>query len=94
MSAINPPAYINWKEEEFFSDHPGGVNILMCDGSVHFLSDDTHYNVYYALCTRNGEEVLADGTLNADSPISAWPSPAVVAMARLLSPFLRVCTRG
>ena len=66
VSAINPPAAINWKEEEFFSDHPGGVNILMCDGSVHFLSDDTHYNVYYALCTRNGEEVLADGTLGDD----------------------------
>jgi prepilin-type processing-associated H-X9-DG protein len=63
VSGINPPAHINWAEEEFFSDHPNGVNILMCDGSVHFLLEDTHYNVYYALCSRNGEEVL-DGTFS------------------------------
>lgn len=56
-SAINPPPEINWREEEFFSDHPGGVHILMCDGSVHFLTEDTHYHVYYAICSRDGEEV-------------------------------------
>jgi prepilin-type N-terminal cleavage/methylation domain-containing protein/prepilin-type processing-associated H-X9-DG protein len=66
VSAINPPPEWNWKEEEFFSDHTGGVNILMCDGSVHFLSDDTHYSVYYALCTRNAEEVIGDDVLGND----------------------------
>jgi prepilin-type processing-associated H-X9-DG protein len=64
ISGINPPAHINWAEEEFFSDHPGGVNILMCDGSVHFLTDETHYNVYYALCSRDGEEVLDENALS------------------------------
>jgi prepilin-type N-terminal cleavage/methylation domain-containing protein/prepilin-type processing-associated H-X9-DG protein len=63
-SAINPPAEVNWSEEEMFSDHPSGVNILMCDGSVHFLRDDVHFAVYYALCSRNGEETLSDGTLS------------------------------
>ncbi len=57
-SAINPPPEINWREEEFFSDHPGGVNILMCDGSVHFLNETTEASVYFALCSRNGEEVI------------------------------------
>jgi prepilin-type N-terminal cleavage/methylation domain-containing protein/prepilin-type processing-associated H-X9-DG protein len=60
VSAINPPPEINWEEEEFFSDHPGGVNILMCDGAVRFLNDQTHYTIYYALCSRNGEEVVSD----------------------------------
>ena len=59
-SAINPPAKMNWLEEEMFSDHPGGVNVLMCDGSVHFLNNDTHYVIYYALATRDGDEVLGE----------------------------------
>lgn len=56
-SAINPPAEINWREEEFFSEHPGGVQILLCDGAVRFMTDDTHYRVYYALCSRDGEDL-------------------------------------
>jgi prepilin-type processing-associated H-X9-DG protein len=63
-SAVNPPPEINWKEEEFFSDHPGGVNILMCDGSVHFLGDETHYNIYYSLCSRDGAETIGDSAFN------------------------------
>ncbi len=57
-SAINPPAEINWREEEFFSDHPGGVQVLMCDGAVRFLSDETDYHVYYALCSRAGDDIV------------------------------------
>jgi prepilin-type N-terminal cleavage/methylation domain-containing protein/prepilin-type processing-associated H-X9-DG protein len=60
MSAINPPADVNWAEEEMFSDHPGGVHILMCDGSVHFLSEETESRVYFALASRNGEEIVGD----------------------------------
>jgi prepilin-type N-terminal cleavage/methylation domain-containing protein/prepilin-type processing-associated H-X9-DG protein len=60
VSAINPPPEYNWREEELFSDHPGGVHILMCDGSVHFLSEDTEPRVYFSLCSRDGEEVVDD----------------------------------
>jgi prepilin-type N-terminal cleavage/methylation domain-containing protein/prepilin-type processing-associated H-X9-DG protein len=63
VSAINPPPEINWKEEEMFSDHPGGVNILMCDGSVHFLNDMTDAYVYFALCTRDGNETIPASAL-------------------------------
>jgi len=59
-SAINPPPEVNWVEHEFFSDHPGGVNVLMCDGSVHFMQDDTHYLIYYALCSRDSGEIVGD----------------------------------
>jgi prepilin-type N-terminal cleavage/methylation domain-containing protein len=57
-SAINPPAEVNWADEEFFSDHVGGVQVLMCDGAVRFLTDDTAYQVYYALCTRASNDIV------------------------------------
>ncbi len=60
VSAINPPPADNWREEELFSDHPGGVNILMCDGSVHFLSEDTASRVYFSLASRDGDELIDD----------------------------------
>jgi prepilin-type N-terminal cleavage/methylation domain-containing protein len=57
-SAINPPEKWQFSKEEFFSDHPGGVQTLRCDGSVHFMSDDTSRDVYFALCSRNGGETV------------------------------------
>jgi len=61
ISAINPPPEVNWNEEELFSDHPGGVHVLMCDGSVHFLNNETHYSIYYAMCSRDGNEINDTG---------------------------------
>ena len=43
--------------EEIFSFHPGGANVVMCDGSVHFLSEDMSGSSFRALLTRNGGEV-------------------------------------
>ena len=60
VSAINPPAKFQFVEEEFFSDHPGGVETLRCDGSVQFMQDNTERDVYFALCTRNGEEPIPE----------------------------------
>ena len=60
LSAINPPEKFQFAYEEFFSDHPGGVQTLRCDGSVQFMKDDTDRDVYFALCTRNGEELIQD----------------------------------
>jgi len=57
-SAINPPDKWHFSKEEFFSDHPGGVQTLRCDGSVHFMADDTHRDVYFALCSRDGGELI------------------------------------
>ena len=41
------------------SYHPGGVNALFGDGSVHFLKNSIHYQTWHALGTVNGGEVVS-----------------------------------
>jgi prepilin-type N-terminal cleavage/methylation domain-containing protein len=38
------------------SQHPGGANHVLGDGSVHFYRDDIEPKVYVALCTRAGDD--------------------------------------
>ena len=45
--------------EELTSQHPGGVNALFGDGSVHFLKNQTNPIVLAALCTRAIGEVIS-----------------------------------
>jgi prepilin-type processing-associated H-X9-DG protein len=43
------------------SNHPGGVNVTCCDGSVRFVKDSVNLQVWWAIGTRNqGEIVSAD----------------------------------
>jgi prepilin-type processing-associated H-X9-DG protein len=43
------------------SNHPGGVNVLMLDGSVKFVKDSVAQNTWWSLGTRaNGEVLSAD----------------------------------
>jgi prepilin-type N-terminal cleavage/methylation domain-containing protein/prepilin-type processing-associated H-X9-DG protein len=41
------------------SNHSGGCNFLMADGSVKFLKDSTSWPVYWSLGTRDGGEVIS-----------------------------------
>jgi prepilin-type N-terminal cleavage/methylation domain-containing protein/prepilin-type processing-associated H-X9-DG protein len=41
------------------SNHPGGANILMSDGSVRFIKDSVSRLTWWALGTRNGGEVIS-----------------------------------
>ena len=41
------------------SNHPGGANILMTDGSVRFVKDGVSRPTWWALGTRNGGEVIS-----------------------------------
>jgi prepilin-type processing-associated H-X9-DG protein len=43
---------------EAFGFHPGGVNAGFADGSVQFLSEDMPLQVYAALITRAGGEIV------------------------------------
>lgn len=40
------------------SRHPGGVGVTLCDGSVRFVSDNISIDVWRALSTTHGAEVL------------------------------------
>lgn len=42
------------------SNHPGGVNILLADGAVRFISNTVNINVWRALSTCQGGESVAD----------------------------------
>jgi prepilin-type N-terminal cleavage/methylation domain-containing protein/prepilin-type processing-associated H-X9-DG protein len=45
------------------SAHPGGVNTVLCDGSVRFLKDSIARPTWRALGTRNGNEVISADAL-------------------------------
>jgi prepilin-type processing-associated H-X9-DG protein len=56
VGIINAPNAI--ETDEYHSDHRGGVNMLFCDDSVHFLPEETDPVVVRGLCTRNGYESI------------------------------------
>jgi prepilin-type N-terminal cleavage/methylation domain-containing protein/prepilin-type processing-associated H-X9-DG protein len=41
------------------SNHPGGVNVGFCDGSVHFIKETINAQIWWALGTRNMGEVIS-----------------------------------
>lgn len=47
-----------WYDERIHCDHPGGAHFAMCDGSVHFMVDDTGEKVIRSICSRDGEEPI------------------------------------
>jgi prepilin-type N-terminal cleavage/methylation domain-containing protein/prepilin-type processing-associated H-X9-DG protein len=42
------------------SAHPGGVNMLLCDGAVRFVEDEIDLEIWRALGTRFGKEKIED----------------------------------
>jgi prepilin-type N-terminal cleavage/methylation domain-containing protein/prepilin-type processing-associated H-X9-DG protein len=44
---------------QFYSLHPGGVNFAFADGHVSFLKTSMNYQVFRALATRAGGEVIS-----------------------------------
>jgi prepilin-type processing-associated H-X9-DG protein len=41
------------------SNHPGGVNVGMADGSVRFIKDTVNMQAWWAIGSRNGGEVVS-----------------------------------
>ncbi len=62
-SCANAP-WNTWGEDVYgtappTSNHPGGVNVTMTDGSVRFIKDSVNLQTWWALGTRNGGEVIS-----------------------------------
>ena len=49
-------AGVLWNVIHFGSAHPGGINAVYADGSVHSISFDVDVEVFNALGSRNGDE--------------------------------------
>jgi prepilin-type processing-associated H-X9-DG protein len=50
-----------WEENRlcaYGSEHPGGANFALADGSVRFIADSITFEALQALSTREGEEVI------------------------------------
>jgi prepilin-type N-terminal cleavage/methylation domain-containing protein/prepilin-type processing-associated H-X9-DG protein len=47
----------------FFSPHPGTINLLFADGSVRNLRQDLDPFVFWKLCTRDGGEIVDESEL-------------------------------
>ena len=43
------------------SDHPGGVNVMFGDGSVHFINDSISLTLWQALGSSEGGEPISSG---------------------------------
>ncbi len=41
-----------------YSFHSGGINVAMCDGSVHFLAESMNPETFWSLCCRNDGNVV------------------------------------
>jgi prepilin-type N-terminal cleavage/methylation domain-containing protein/prepilin-type processing-associated H-X9-DG protein len=55
----NPACFINCNNNgEVYAFHSGGANVVMADGSVHFLSRSISPAVFAALCTSAGGEAV------------------------------------
>lgn len=50
---------LNADPDDFFSPHSGGAHFLMGDGSVRFIKQTVHMDVYRALSSRNMCEVVS-----------------------------------
>ena len=44
--------------EDFGSNHSGGINVTLVDGSTHFVSDNVDSSVFQAMGTRSGRETI------------------------------------
>jgi prepilin-type processing-associated H-X9-DG protein len=45
-----------WRSHGFKSEHPGGVNLLMGDGSVHFVQETIDHVLYNAMGSRGAND--------------------------------------
>ena len=57
LSCMYPPSRVTTTAN---SRHIGGVHLLLCDGSVKFASNNVDINLWQAIGSRNGGEIVGD----------------------------------
>lgn len=57
---IHAPNHPFGHTDEMYSEHSGGCNVLLGDGSVHFISQYIHPYTWVALSTRNQGDLVQD----------------------------------
>ncbi|MBS0201355.1 MAG: DUF1559 domain-containing protein [Planctomycetes bacterium] len=57
LSCMYPPSRISTTAN---SRHVGGVHVVLADGAVRFVSDNIDINVWRAIGTRKGSEIVSD----------------------------------
>lgn len=62
LTSLSPPisgsaCIVNCSNRHLYSFHPGGVNILFCDGSVRLIAEGTDVDLVLSLLSRDGGEV-------------------------------------
>ena len=62
-TTTTPPVAVDYHDVSLGSKHPGGCNVLMCDGSVSFLSENMELATLKALASRASGEVIASSQL-------------------------------
>lgn len=45
------------RNNELWSDHPGGVHVALCDGAVAWLNETMDLSVLLAMCTRDNSDI-------------------------------------
>jgi prepilin-type N-terminal cleavage/methylation domain-containing protein/prepilin-type processing-associated H-X9-DG protein len=60
-TTVPGPCAINCTNENLpYALHPGGINLLFCDGSVKFINNGITVRTFAALTTFSGGEILGD----------------------------------
>ncbi len=59
-TAISPYAVNMTNDSEMYAFHTGGAHVLMCDGTVRFLSQNISAQTLSALATRNTGDVVGE----------------------------------
>jgi prepilin-type N-terminal cleavage/methylation domain-containing protein/prepilin-type processing-associated H-X9-DG protein len=60
LDAIHPPNSPLAHVCQMYADHPSGANVMMGDGSVRFVSQFCKVDVWAAVCSMNGGEVVTE----------------------------------
>ncbi|QDV66605.1 Type II secretion system protein G precursor [Rosistilla carotiformis] len=54
---INSDYTANFNDMSFGSNHPGGIQVGVCDGSVRFIGETVDFNTYLSVASMDGGEV-------------------------------------